>query len=254
MHPEADAFLDAIFDHPEDDTPRLVYADWLQEHGQENYAQFIRLQCAAAHHPLWSDEANRLWEEIGRVWNRLYHEWRPAMWEEWLSDYRWIDGWLDAIHFERGFPRPGLSVADEQLDRFTRGEIRFPWLLSPGCTLVLTPLGNWKWLSSLSRLRCVAHLQLDRYGADWNDPDWVPDEIVGVLRSPHLCNLLTLDLSELLLSRHVADALLAAPNLSSVQRLHVELSRDRGPEPAETVKQLEARFKEVIWVDHWDSE
>jgi uncharacterized protein (TIGR02996 family) len=42
MHPEADAFLDAIFDHPDDDTPRLVYADWLQEGGYEDYAQFIR--------------------------------------------------------------------------------------------------------------------------------------------------------------------------------------------------------------------
>ena len=47
MHPEADAFLDAIFDHPDDDTPRLVYADWLQEHGQEDYAQFIRLSIRA---------------------------------------------------------------------------------------------------------------------------------------------------------------------------------------------------------------
>lgn len=54
MHPEADAFLDAIFDYPDDDTPRLVYADWLQEHGQENYAQFIRLQCAAAREKPWS--------------------------------------------------------------------------------------------------------------------------------------------------------------------------------------------------------
>jgi uncharacterized protein (TIGR02996 family) len=43
MHPEADALLDAIWDSPGDDTPRLVYADWLQEHGQEDYAQFIRL-------------------------------------------------------------------------------------------------------------------------------------------------------------------------------------------------------------------
>src|SRR5262245_50202513 len=31
---DADLFLDAIFDNPEDDTPRLVYADWLEEHGQ----------------------------------------------------------------------------------------------------------------------------------------------------------------------------------------------------------------------------
>src|SRR5579883_3220124 len=84
MHPEADALLDAIFNHPDDDTPRLVYADWLQEHGYEDYAQFIRLQCAAAHEELWSDEANRLWVEIGRVWNRLDREWMPATRDQWL--------------------------------------------------------------------------------------------------------------------------------------------------------------------------
>jgi uncharacterized protein (TIGR02996 family) len=47
MYPEADALLDAIFDHPDEDTPRLVYADWLQEHGHEDYAQFIRLSIQA---------------------------------------------------------------------------------------------------------------------------------------------------------------------------------------------------------------
>ena len=29
--PEADALLDAIFAEPDDDTPRLVYADWLDD-------------------------------------------------------------------------------------------------------------------------------------------------------------------------------------------------------------------------------
>ena len=47
MHPEADALLNAIFDNPDDDTPRLVYADWLQEHDFEDYAQFIRLSIKA---------------------------------------------------------------------------------------------------------------------------------------------------------------------------------------------------------------
>ena len=28
-----DAFLQAIREAPEDDTPRLVYSDWLDEHG-----------------------------------------------------------------------------------------------------------------------------------------------------------------------------------------------------------------------------
>jgi uncharacterized protein (TIGR02996 family) len=45
MTADADAFLDAIFAAPADDTPRLVYADWLEEHGQPAYAEFIRLSC-----------------------------------------------------------------------------------------------------------------------------------------------------------------------------------------------------------------
>lgn len=40
-----EAFLRAIFDAPDDDTPRLVYADFLQENGEEERAEFIRVQC-----------------------------------------------------------------------------------------------------------------------------------------------------------------------------------------------------------------
>src|SRR5919199_887033 len=38
------AFLDAVLDAPEDDAPRLVYADWLDEHGDHDRAEFIRVQ------------------------------------------------------------------------------------------------------------------------------------------------------------------------------------------------------------------
>jgi serine/threonine-protein kinase len=41
-----DAFLRAIADAPDDDAPRLVYADWLDEHGQPDRAEFIRLLCS----------------------------------------------------------------------------------------------------------------------------------------------------------------------------------------------------------------
>ncbi len=40
-----EAFLRAIFDAPDDDTPRLVYADFLEENGEAERAQFIRWQC-----------------------------------------------------------------------------------------------------------------------------------------------------------------------------------------------------------------
>jgi uncharacterized protein (TIGR02996 family) len=46
-----EAFLRAIFDAPDDDTPRLVYADFLQEHGEEKRARLIRVQCELAKLP-----------------------------------------------------------------------------------------------------------------------------------------------------------------------------------------------------------
>jgi uncharacterized protein (TIGR02996 family) len=41
-------FLAAIRAAPDDDAPRLVYADWLDEHGQSARAEFIRVQCLLA--------------------------------------------------------------------------------------------------------------------------------------------------------------------------------------------------------------
>jgi uncharacterized protein (TIGR02996 family) len=40
----ANAFLDEIVEQPDDDVPRLVYADWLEERGDADRAEFIRLQ------------------------------------------------------------------------------------------------------------------------------------------------------------------------------------------------------------------
>jgi uncharacterized protein (TIGR02996 family) len=48
----ADAFLAAILAEPDADVHRLVYADWLDEHGDPDRAEFIRVQCAVAIDPL----------------------------------------------------------------------------------------------------------------------------------------------------------------------------------------------------------
>ncbi|WP_439621151.1 TIGR02996 domain-containing protein [Gemmata sp.] len=45
---DGDALLAAIIANPDDDTPRLIYADWLDENGQAERAEFIRLQVARA--------------------------------------------------------------------------------------------------------------------------------------------------------------------------------------------------------------
>lgn len=42
------AFLRAILDRPDDDAPRLVYADWLDDRGDADRAELIRVQCEIA--------------------------------------------------------------------------------------------------------------------------------------------------------------------------------------------------------------
>lgn len=47
-HPERGDFVAAILAEPKDspdDTSRLAFADWLDEHGDADYAEFIRVQC-----------------------------------------------------------------------------------------------------------------------------------------------------------------------------------------------------------------
>ena len=40
------ALLAAIVADPDDDTPRLVFADWLDENDRPDEAAFLRVQCA----------------------------------------------------------------------------------------------------------------------------------------------------------------------------------------------------------------
>jgi uncharacterized protein (TIGR02996 family) len=40
------ALLRAVIEGPDDDLPRLAFADWLAEHGQPEWGDFIRSHCA----------------------------------------------------------------------------------------------------------------------------------------------------------------------------------------------------------------
>ncbi len=44
---EEEAFLRAVTENPEDDTPRLIFADWLDDHDDPR-GSFIRVQCELA--------------------------------------------------------------------------------------------------------------------------------------------------------------------------------------------------------------
>jgi uncharacterized protein (TIGR02996 family) len=264
---DADLLLDAIFDAPDDDTPRLVYADWLQEHGQENYAQFIRLQCEAARHKFWSDAANELWVQIGRLWPRLTHEWWPATVEPWMvltsfrsrwpgssyasTSFHYEPALLDAVHFDRGFPRPNIPVTAGQLLRY---HTCWPWLPTPVCTLVARSVDDVTALGSFPILHRVRSVQC---GDCWSTESWTtpPDPIPPsgyldtFLRSPHLCRVRTLDLSRVAVVPSTVDVLLTAPNLSSVKEITLNIYSNAvdgghgGAECDEVTRPLRSRFK-----------
>ena len=54
------ALLAAIWEHPHEDTPRLMYADWLQENAQPERAEFIRLQIELARLGEWDESPRKV--------------------------------------------------------------------------------------------------------------------------------------------------------------------------------------------------
>lgn len=61
-------FLADILANPDDDTPRLIYADWLEDQGQKAEADFIRVQCTLFALPLSNPARPRLLDEQSSAW------------------------------------------------------------------------------------------------------------------------------------------------------------------------------------------
>jgi len=89
---DADALLRAVLAAPDDDAPRLVYADWLEEHGDGARATFIRAQVELAR--LAADDSARA--ALAQTEQTLLQANRMT-WKAWLPR------WVSAHKFRRGF-------------------------------------------------------------------------------------------------------------------------------------------------------
>jgi uncharacterized protein (TIGR02996 family) len=93
------ALLAAIYAHPLDDAPRLVYADWLDEHGGKANAaraEFIRVQCELELLP--GDDPR--YPILEKRQEQLLKRWRKA----WLKPFEKERD----VKFSRGFPVPTI--------------------------------------------------------------------------------------------------------------------------------------------------
>jgi uncharacterized protein (TIGR02996 family) len=71
------ALLNAILATPEDDLPRLVYADWLEERDRPERAEFIRVQCELARSEPGSEGRARLFARQAELMKRHQPDWFP---------------------------------------------------------------------------------------------------------------------------------------------------------------------------------
>jgi uncharacterized protein (TIGR02996 family) len=91
---EWEALLKAVYDEPDDDTRRLAFADYLDDHGLEpELAELIRIQCVLARLDVYPQSVRRIVELMKR--------------EEWLE--RFVRCAMERLgfrffRFERGFP------------------------------------------------------------------------------------------------------------------------------------------------------
>jgi len=191
-----DAFLQDIIDDPDDDTVRLIYADWLTEQDDPR-GEFIRVQIQleglSQRDPRWP-------ELVQRQLNLL-----QAHQEEWAAPLR---GLVRRFHFRRGFPDEVLLTVQEFLDRADTLLSVVPFvqlhLLRPSSQLHL--LADCE---ALTRLKSLAL----SYGH-------LNDRAVGELtRLPQLAGLRVLLLDHNFIRSPGAEALARAPHLSGLKRL-----------------------------------
>ena len=91
-----DAFLQHIIERPDDDTPRLVSADWLEDHGQPERAEFIRCHIEATRLPPPDTRREQLDARAAVLLQAHQAEWEALPPE--------VAGVARVACFERGFP------------------------------------------------------------------------------------------------------------------------------------------------------
>jgi uncharacterized protein (TIGR02996 family) len=239
---DRDALLAAVIARPEDDLPRLVFADWLEEHGESAWAAFIRTQIAAeALPPGDPDRAALEWTAAGLLreyrtdWDRELPEWvtlqdtkivyRRGFADELSTTPRRLFrdghelGAVAPVRIVRLRPQRRVSATTPRMFRAHDYYKRIVTLqLGPGLlgTAPLTPASPWTraagapldiYLLTESR-KLTALRELNVSANDLTD-DWVVAFVRRFRRSAFTRTLAVLDLSDNQITDAGADALSA---------------------------------------------
>jgi uncharacterized protein (TIGR02996 family) len=133
---DRDALLAAICAEPDEDTPRLAFADWCDEYGEPDRAAFVRAQVELARTPPWEPFAVRCkWRDQGVLTGKRFRAELPkadgshVAWEDrpfrrgfgWAVQVRTLSEWAARVEplFDRE-PLGRVTFWHGQLDDWLR--------------------------------------------------------------------------------------------------------------------------------------
>lgn len=209
---EQEAFLAAIRANPNDDTPRLIYADWLDDSAHLltssdperraallARAELIRTQCRLAHLPADHPERKPLRQREYDLLRQYEAVWLAEL--PTLCGVRWG-------RFERGFVNE-VIIEDCRAVRLHGSLVMES---APISHVSFPNLVTWLYLRNASFLRCIQKLILA-------DPHTGAVAVREILASPMLCNLVELDLRQLRLDDVTVQVLATQAHLGTLRTL-----------------------------------
>ena len=197
MTPEESSLVSAVVASPEDDSPRLAYADWLDSHARGERAEFIRLQCQICH----------LQHREEELLKSHHQEWGAELERSGATHWK----------FHRGFPEEIFIGANHFITQHTKLNRHTP---VRDLHLVGTNGHFLSQLAVLPVLTQVRTLELNRAsGGHGALGDYSAANLDQLLLSPNLRSLQQLALHHKTLSGVDALHLATLPSLSGLKHL-----------------------------------
>jgi uncharacterized protein (TIGR02996 family) len=199
-----EAFLEAIRESPEDDAPRLVFADWLDEHGDPARAEFIRVQCTLARTPTADARYQTLYLREARLLQENRERWDPFFHRSGRVH----------VQFRRGF----IELLAPRVEHFVKHSAELFAAAPTACKAYLDDVDH-RTAARLAEVAGLSRLRVLSLRGQYNREGMGPAGARALAASPHLANLTALHLDYQDVSDEGARALAASPYLSRLTTL-----------------------------------
>jgi uncharacterized protein (TIGR02996 family) len=195
---DEEGLLAAIVGTPGDDLPRLAYADWLEEHGQSERAELIRVQLELARLPPGDGRGPALRRREQQLLEAHAAEWAPPL-PAWASRPEYRRGLVGQVTARAA---DFLAGAEELMRRVPLEGARLTEVRDPAALAASAHLAH---LSSLD----LSYNEIGAEGA------------AALAASPHLAHLASLALTCNEIGPEGAAALVASPHLARLSSLEL---------------------------------